>query len=151
MRITINRHFSKRGTVSVFCQRHIPMTSYHATNDRIQYGINLFYLSTSQIPTENQSRSQQSAWTSNHSWVQCLYHVPQCQHTRVYHGHCLYNEHINKRSVAWQTWNLHQSSNTARFSVVTFRDMFSIYRTYRVISVHENYKHVQGWNPTTIK
>ena len=31
---------------------------------------------------------------------------------------CMDNEHINKRSVAWQTWTLHQSSNISRFSIL---------------------------------
>ena len=45
-------------------------------------------------------------------------HMYICIQTRVYKGRCLDNKHIDKRSVAWQTWTLHQSSNIARFSIV---------------------------------
>ena len=113
--------FSKRGPGSDCCQRHIPRTNYHTITDWLQYRINLVHLSTSQIPKENQSCSQQSAWPSNHSQAQCLYHVPQYQWTGANKGNSPDKKNIKKHSVERQTWTLHQSSNIARFSVVKFK------------------------------
>ena len=44
---------------------------------------------------------------------------------------------------------------TPRFKYITLiccqvRDIFSIYISTGAISVHENYQHVEGWNPTTL-
>ena len=72
-------------------------------DDWIEQRINLVHLSTGGIPTEKKYLSQRSARPSNHSWVQCLHHVPQCQLNRVYKGWCPDNEHINTHSVACQT------------------------------------------------
>ena len=140
-RITINMHFSKRGSGLVCCQYYIPRTNYHTKTDWIQCGIKLVHLSTRWITTENQSCYQWSAWPSNHSWVQCLHHMPQCQRTRVYKDWCLDNEHIEKRSAAWQTWTLYQISNTARFSVVkidkslAYIDQLELYQLMKIINM----------------
>ena len=49
--------------------------------------------------------------------VQRLHHMPQCQRTRVSTGECPDNKQINKRSVTWQTWTLHQSSSISLFYI----------------------------------
>ena len=117
-KITIKRKFSKRGPGLVCCQRQSTRTSYQSTTDSIQYRINLVHLSTGWIPIENQYHSQLLARPLNCSWVECLHHMPLWQHTCFYKFRFPDNKHINKWGVTWQTWTLHQSSNTERFYAV---------------------------------
>ena len=77
MRIPKKNLFSNRGPWSLFCQLHSSRTSYYASTNWILYWIKLSHLVTDKIETENQYCSQQLAWPSNCSSVQCLHLVCQ--------------------------------------------------------------------------
>ena len=85
-RVTENKHFSKRVTQLVVCQRHTTSTSYHDWKNWVLYRIKLIHLSTIRITIENQTCSQWLAWPSIFSTVQFLH--PVCK--RVHLLCCLF-------------------------------------------------------------